>query len=142
MWLIIATLAAIVWGLNYALDEEIFKSQVSPMTLLAFQAWLGAIVFTLLSFFSTGKSDLMLISSNRAIMWMVIASVLAATLGVYFIAASIQAKNATFAALIEQTYPVFTVMFSYFLFHANYLTKNVIIGGIFIVIGSVVIALD
>jgi len=142
MWLIIAVMASIVWGLNYALDEKIFKSQISPPTLLALQAWLGAILFTILSYFSTGKSDIVVLSANRTTFWLTVASIFAANIGIYLIAASIQAKNATFASLIEQTYPLFTVLFTYLLFHEHYLTKNVIIGGAFILAGAIVIGLD
>jgi len=141
MWLIIAAAAAVVWGLNYSLDEKIFELQVSPATLLAFQAWLGAFLFTILSYFTTGKTDLAILSSNRTALWLTIASVIAVTTGIYLIAASIQAKNATLASLVEQTYPLFTVLFTYLLFHVHHLTRNVIIGGVMILIGAVIIAL-
>jgi drug/metabolite transporter (DMT)-like permease len=142
MWLIIAIMAAVLWGLNYSLDERIFKNQVSPLTILALQAWAGAIIFSVLSYFSTAKTDFTILSTNRNTLWLTLGSIAAANIGIYLIAVSIQIKNATFASLIEQTYPIFTILFTYLLFHENHLTKNIMIGGLFILIGTVIIALD
>lgn len=142
MWLIIAAAAAVIWGLNYSLDEKIFQLQVSPLTLLAFQCWLGALVFSVLSFITTGKTDLTILSTNRTALWLSIASIIAVNAGIYLIAASIQAKNATLASLVEQTYPIFTVFFTYVLFNVSHLTRNVVIGGVLILLGAIIIAFE
>jgi len=141
MWLIYALMAAITWGLNYSLDEKIFKHQISPLTLLAAQAWAGAILFTGLAYVFRLKEDVATISQNRTIQYILLAGLAAATLGNFFIAISIQAKNATFAALIEESYPLFTILFSFLLFKDNYLTPGVIIGGGLIIMGVGVISL-
>lgn len=141
MWLIYALFAAITWGLNYALDERVFKSNVSPLTLLALQAWAAAIIFTILATATSFKNDLTMISTNRILLYTTLAALLSAATGNFFIAVSIQAKNATFAALIEESYPLFTILFTFLLFKQNYLSPNVIIGGSLIMIGVAVISL-
>ena len=139
MWLIYALMAAVTWGLNYVLDERVFKSQISPFTLLAAQSWAAAIIFTLLTLMYRVKQDVAVLTTNRNVLYIGIAALLSATAGNLFIALSIQAKNATFAALIEESYPLFTILFGYLLFKENYLTPGVAIGALMIIIGVGVI---
>lgn len=44
MWLVFAITAALLWGLNYSLAEKVLQS-ISPVTLLALEMLVGAIVF-------------------------------------------------------------------------------------------------
>lgn len=141
MWLIYALLAAIIWGLNYTLDERIFKSSISPLTLLAMQAWAAAIIFTTLAGLSSLKNDLTIITTHRFVFYIILAALFTATAGNFFIAISIQAKNATLAALIEESYPIFTILFGFLLFKQNYLSPSVLIGGSLIILGVGVISL-
>lgn len=141
MWLVYAVTAAIIWGLNYTLDGKILENGVSPLVLLAAQCTLGAIVFTILSyFFSSPNLWSTLTAKNNGNWWLFPTTVLVANLGNFFIILSMQAKNSTIAALIELTYPIFTILFTFLLFKENYLNKVTVIGGSLILLGVVIIA--
>lgn len=140
MWLIYAMLAAIIWGLSYILDEQIFKQNVSPFSLLTIQALGGTIIFSLLTLLFNCKKDFSLIANNRYILILTIGALLTFSLGNLFIALSIQAKNATLAAIIENSYPLFTLLFAYLLFKENQLTTSFVIGGLLITSGVLVIS--
>src|SRR4029077_12353880 len=101
MWIIYAILAAVIWGLNYTLDEKVLKSNISPYTLLACIGLVGGLIFLIIAYFSKLKTDITILSHDKTILWFLLATIVAANLGTLFIALSIQAKNATLAAIIE-----------------------------------------
>ena len=140
IWLVYALMASITWGLNYALDEKVFKSHISPLTLLAGQAWVSALVFSILCYVSNFKTDFAVLTKNKTTLYIVIASFLTAMVGNYFIAISIQAKSATLAAFVEESYPLFTLLFTFLLFKQNDLSIPVVIGGSLILAGIAVIS--
>lgn len=140
MWLLYAIAAAVLWGLSYSLSEKILSSNIAPVTLLASQMLLGAFLFTGVAYSSSLKADLATLSHNRTLFWLLIAELLVACLGNYFISMSIQAKNATLAGLIELCYPIFTVIFTYLLFKQNHFNISVLIGGCLIFSGVLVIS--
>lgn len=141
MWLAYAITAAIIWGLNYTLDGKILNNGVSPLTLLAAQSCVGAVVFTTLSYFYSSQNLLTVMTAkdNRNL-WLFLSSILAANLGSFFIVLSMQAKNSTLAALIELAYPIFTILFSLWLFKENYLNKTTVIGGCLVMLGVAIVA--
>jgi drug/metabolite transporter (DMT)-like permease len=140
MWLVYALLAAIIWGLSYALDERVFKYHLSPLTLLACISLGGGIIFSILAYFFKLKADVSLLFHDRKALWILLAAVATANIGSFFITISIQAKNATLAALVELSYPLFTILFSLLIFKVNYFTPKVIIGGLLIMIGVTLIS--
>lgn len=139
MWLIYAIAASMIWGLDYSLGEKIFRSKISPYSLLALQTLFGLIVFSVTSYCTRLKTDWGIITADRTTMWYVLAAVITFNLGNLLIFLSIQTKNATLAGLIELCYPIFTVLFSLLLFKVNHLTPSVIIGGLLIFVGVFVI---
>lgn len=142
MWLVYALIAAMIWGLNYTLEERVFKFQISPLTLLAAQGWLSAFIFTGLSYAFHLKRDLVTLTSGRVeILYFFILALITVVAGNFFIAISIQAKNAVFAALVEESYPLFTILFGYLLFKESHLTTPVIVGGFLIMIGVIIMTL-
>jgi drug/metabolite transporter (DMT)-like permease len=52
---------------------------------------------------------------------------------------SVQGSNATFAGIIEMSYPIFIVAFSYLLFREHHLNAGIIVGGVLIFIGVAVV---
>lgn len=138
MWLIYAVAASILWGLIYSLSEKIFRYEISPQTLLALQMCFGGVIFLLLSFNTTFKKDMSLIFSNRILLIILICELIAVIVANYLISLSIQAKDATLAGLIEQSYPIFTVIFTWIIFRESHLTRGVIVGSIMIFLGIVV----
>lgn len=140
MWLIFAITAALLWGLNYTLTEKILRS-ISPSTLLACEMLLGAVIFSLISYFTTYKKDLEVLLSQPHVLWLTILEIVVVLLASFFIVYSVQIKNATLAGIVELIYPLFIIFFTWFLFGENHVDSSVIIGGIFIFIGVLMISI-
>lgn len=140
MWFIYAVLASILWGLNYALAEKILY-RISPISLLTIEMWLGAILFTAIAYFTTLKKDIAILASDHLILWLTIAEALVVLVAGFFIAASIHLKDATVAGIIELTYPLFTIFFTWFFFNELHVNSSVVIGGILIFLGVLIISL-
>ncbi|STX44256.1 transport protein [Legionella donaldsonii] len=141
MWVIYALFAAILWGINYTLAEKILRS-ISTFTLLALEMLLGAIVFAALSYSTSMKKDLLVLQTEPKVLWLTLAEISVVLLASYFIATSIQVKNATVAGIIELIYPLFTILFTWLFFGENHVDTSVIIGGIFIFIGVLMISIQ
>lgn len=141
MWLIYAALAAIIWGLSYTLDERVFRNHISPLTLLAGSMLIGGSVFLVLAYFFRLKADIIILSQNRKLLWLMLSAIIAANAGTFFIALSIQAKNATLAAIIELSYPFFTILFAWLIFKENYFNIKIMIGGMLMLFGATLISL-
>ena len=141
MWLFYAIVAAMLWGLNYSLNERVFEKEVSPATLLVFQAMAGMLIAGLVG----GRSipgDLRAVATDRATLGFAVAALFSYGLGNLMISLSIQAKNATVAGLVELSYPIFTVLFSYLLFKKWHLSPMGMGGGVLIMIGVAMVGLS
>ena len=138
MWIVFALGASVFWGMSYVFNEEIYK-KISVFTALGI-ASLAIFVLTILMAYFTGnlKPDLMAIASSKKLMWYVVGGVLALFVAELFIGFSIAAKNATLAGLIEISYPLFIVLFSYILFKST-VTIPTMIGGFIIFSGVFII---
>lgn len=141
MWIIYAICAAITWGLSYSLDERILQNKISPITLLFFQTFLAFFVYLGILFFKNTTSEFLLINSKKENYWLLSAAAICAMVGNIFICFSIKEKNATLAAILELTYPLFTIVFTYLLFKQVHLSAGVVFGGILILAGAAVISL-
>lgn len=139
MWIMYALFAAILWGLNYSLNERILSS-ISTLTLLAIEMTAGAIIFSSLSYFSSFKQDWQTMINEPNLFILIAIEALVLTLASLFIVISIQAKNATAAGIIELIYPLFTIFFSWVLFQKYHVNASVIVGGFFIFLGVILIS--
>lgn len=140
MWLLYALGASTLWGLNYSLNERVFQGKVSPTTLLVFQGLAGMLIALA---FGHGRlaPDLRALSQDRATLWVAGGALLTYGLGNLLISLSIQAKNATLAGLVELSYPIFTVLFTWLLFHQLHLSPMSLAGGVLIMLGIVLVSL-
>lgn len=141
MWLTYAILAAILWGFNYALAERILHS-ISPITLLALEMLAGALLFLFISYFTTMKRDFQILAADSSVRWFTLAEIVVVLLASFFIVSSIRFKDATVAGIVELIYPLFTILFTWFLFSESHLNSAVIIGGALILIGVLIISLS
>lgn len=139
MWLTYAIIAAILWGFNYALAEKILHS-ISTVTLLALEMLLGAIIFSGISYFTTMKRDFHVLATESNVFWLTIVEIIVVLLASFFIVSSIRFKNATVAGIIELIYPLFTILFTWFLFSEIHVNASVIFGGVLIFIGVLIIS--
>ncbi len=132
-WYIAALGAAVVWGLHYPLIAYALK-RVSIVSVL----FLTALPIVLLApiFYRTLAADY---ATLEVLPWPARATVLALALtslaGAVLLFLSIAGKNATLAALIEISYPVFVVIFAWLLFREWHVNANVIAGAVLVFIG-------
>jgi drug/metabolite transporter (DMT)-like permease len=135
MWVLYAIIAAILWGVDYALTEKALQVVRFPM-LLSIELFFGFLTMLGIEIYSGSyKTDWVgLFSSNRTVA-LVVAIVVAFNIANMFIVLSIGQKNATLSGLIEISYPLFIALFSWLLFRENNLSVKAIVGGIFVLAG-------
>jgi drug/metabolite transporter (DMT)-like permease len=137
--LILAVLAAILWGLTYCLDERVLAS-LSVFKLYFLHCLCGAMVAgVILLIQGASPVGLFTIDTEKASLPLVGLTLITATAAALSILGSIQLLGANKSAVLEISYPLFVALFSVLLFKGQ-LHLSVIIGGIFIFIGSAIIA--
>lgn len=141
MWIVLAISAAILWGMNYSIAEKVLAS-ISPITLLALEMALGALVFLTIGYFTSFKQDIHTLANHPSILWLTLANVVTLIAASFFINTSILYKNGTVAGIIEIIYPIFIILFTWLFFNENHVNTGVIIGGIFIFIGVIIVSLS
>jgi drug/metabolite transporter (DMT)-like permease len=136
-WYVAALGAAVVWGIHYPLIEFALR-RVSLLTVLLLTA---LPVLLLLPFFghvllADARSLAQLGAGER---WTVLAVSLSSLLATVLLFLSIDGKNATMAGLIEISYPIFIVLFTWLLFREMHLTWTSALGGLLIMAGAAVV---
>jgi drug/metabolite transporter (DMT)-like permease len=131
-----AVMAAITWGLVYALDQKILGF-TSPLTLLFIDSLL-ATLFTLPFVLLNPGPLKSILASGKSNIELVIVAIICAALANFLIFAGIKELGSASAAVIEITYPLFVVLFSYLIFRA---TPNLYFfaGALLIFLGSAMI---
>ena len=139
MWYLYAITASIFWGIDYALTGEVLKS-IQSSTLLTVELFIGFLVMLVITVVSGAcRTDVpKLLSSNRISLF-VLFTVISFIIGLICITESIGEQNATLAGLIEISYPLFIVIFSWFFFKDSNISVGTAIGGACIIIGVAII---
>jgi len=135
MWLIFALGASVFWGITYVINEQVYKhiSVLSSITITLVASGL-LVGLVALGTGALGK-DVAVLGASPKILWLVIGGVVVLTIAELLIGFSIVGKNATIAGLIEISYPLFIVLFSYLIFRESNLTLATIVGGAFVFVG-------
>lgn len=140
MWFIYAMTAAVFWGINYSLAEKIGE-RISLISLLALEMALGAILIGIYAYFTNLKTDISALCTDPALMKLTVIEITIVMLANVAIVLSIQSKNATTAGLIELSYPLFTILFTWILFHEHHLNLATIVGSVLIGLGVICVSL-
>lgn len=141
LWIILSLTAAALWGLDYALTEKAL-TRVSIPTLMILHLIATIIVVIIYAIIKGGiLNDFNTILSDKKLSLLILVAVVSSAIAGVLIYASIVAKNAALSGLIEISYPIFIIIFSYLIFGQSHLTKSVIIGGIMIFAGVATIYL-
>lgn len=138
-WYLAALGAAVVWGIHYPLIAHALKHVSVPSVLLL--SVLPALVLGPL-FYRPVMADLQILAglgwSTRALIMALSLTSLAGTVFMYL---AIGAKNATLAAMIEISYPVFVALFSWLLFREMQINASVLAGALLVFAGVAFIIL-
>jgi drug/metabolite transporter (DMT)-like permease len=136
MWIAYSIVAAVLWGLDYALAEKVL-TKIRFSTLLSIEFFFGFLVmfgFSLLS--GTFKTELASLVSSKQTIGFLLVMMVAFIVAHVLIVLSIEDKNATLAGLIEISYPLFIALFSWLLFRETNLNMGTAFGGILILFGA------
>ncbi len=136
-WYVAALGAAIVWGIHYPLVGFALK-RVS----LVFVLVLTALPILLLAPFfhrRLGADLAALASMGAAERGTILALAVTSLAGAVLLFLSIAAKNATLAALLEITYPVFVALFAWVLFREVHWNASVLFGAALVFAGVAII---
>lgn len=142
MWLLYAVAASICWGMSYAASGPILKKGCSPLVLFFGYTLLG-LLGSLAALLSSGRlaGALRLEGVSRPdILWFLF-SVGGSALGAYLTYAAMSAKNPTLASLIEISYPIFVMLFTWVFFREVQFNLITLCGGLLVIAGVTVIIL-
>ena len=143
MWLHYALAASILWGLDYTLNGRLLQ-YIQPQTLMLIQLGLGFLVYFIFLVFFQPKIqlsvDLEWLLKNKAFFGLIILTVSTYLIADFCIFQSIRFKNPAIAAMIETSYPVFTLIFCYALFKQNFLSLKSCVGAGLIVLGVTILS--
>lgn len=136
----LAIAASVLWGLTYCLDERVLSS-LSVFKLYFLHCLCGALVAGVILLVQ-GDSPATLVSFDtaKAGLPLVGLTLVTATAAALSILGSIRLLGADKSAILEISYPLFVALFSV-LFFKGQLQLPVVLGGIFIFIGSAIIVL-
>ena len=137
---VLAVLASLLWGLTYCLDERVLAS-MSVAKLYFLHCVCGAVVAAVILLAQGGSpASLFSIDTAKVGLPLVGLTLFTATSAALAILGSIQCLGANKSAVLEISYPLFVALFSVLLFQGQ-LQLPVVMGGVFIFIGSAIIVL-
>ena len=139
-WYIYAMFAAVLWGVHYPLLGRAM-TVISPITAY----WIPTVIMVLgLPFFYKRLiidfQDVW--NATLDVKLSVIAITFTGFAASYTLYKAIQLHNAVHASLIEIAYPIFVALFAYLIFKENHLTWEVMVGGAFIMIGTILVIIN
>ncbi|MCB1720798.1 MAG: EamA family transporter [Rhodospirillales bacterium] len=138
-WFFFALGTAICWGMGYALSEKTLHAGVSSSFFLSGIYVLSLPFYFLLTWKDNTFRTSLEILSDKHTLFITLGAIAAYFFGNLFIMNAISLKNATHANMIEITYPLFTVLFTYLLFRQIHLDWISALGGIMIICGTMLI---
>ncbi len=142
MWIFYAVAASLCWGMSYAASGPLLKKGFSPLVFFFGYSLLG-LLGAGVSLLSSGKLPILLKVGvlNRTDAGWFFFSIGIGALGAYLTYAAMSAKNPTLAALIEISYPLFVVLFTWIFFRDIQLNTMTFFGGLLVLGGVAVILL-
>ena len=115
---IYAIVAAVMWGVVYAIDQKILV-KLSPLTLLIVSSVVTLVVCIPLALWFEPHSLKTLMSSGRNTQWLLLIATLLVIVANYFILFSVKEIGAPMATILEISYPFFVVLFVALFFGAK-----------------------
>lgn len=137
---VLAVGASVLWGLTYCLDERVLSS-LSVFKLYFLHCLCGVLVAGVIMLAQgSSPADLVSLDTARVSLPLMGLTLITATAAALSILGSIQLLGANKSAVLEISYPLFVALFSVLLFKGQ-LQLPVVLGGIFIFIGSAIIVM-
>ncbi len=140
-WMIFAIAAAILWGSSYAASGPLLRSSMTPFLFYFCFSWVGALTATVVFFLRGEKGNFLsqLKELPPAHVGWFLFSLLTASIGAWMTYQAVGAKNATLASMIEISYPLFVVIFTWLFFQEFQLNAMTFLGAFFVLFGVMLI---
>ena len=140
MWIFYAGIASLCWGVSYAACGPLLKKGLNPLIFLLGYSLCGLIGSLIALLSSTKHSGALSLHdlSRSEVLWLLF-SVAVSALGAYLTYAAMGAKNPTLVSLIEISYPLFVVLFTWIFFREMQLNPVTCVGGLLVLAGVAVI---
>lgn len=138
MWFLFAILASILWGIGYIINQLLMRT-FSALEILFIESILIVSFGLPLLILSSNLKPLFfkVCQLNNALLIFVGTSIY--VLAAFFILSSIKGSNASIAAAIESSYPIFTMIFAYIILREVQFNIPIIIGTVLVLSGLFVI---
>ena len=127
--------ASLCWGVSYTISEQLLRKisvasvmVTTSVATLAFALCLGLAGNNFAADFETLKK-----TSGAG--YLILISIIVYVAANCFILLSTKAKNATMAAMVEITYPLFTALFAWLFFKEVQVTAGTLLGALLILAG-------
>jgi len=142
MWIVYAAFASLCWGVSYAACGPLLKKGLNPLIFLLGYSLCGLIGSLIALLTSTKQSGEMSFAdlSRADALWLIF-SVAVSALGAYLTYAAMGAKNPSLVSLIEISYPLFVILFTWVFFREMQLNPVTCVGGLLVLAGVGVIIL-
>ena len=138
IWFYMSLATAILWGITYTGTEQIVK-HVDMKTYLAFSCVVSAAIYLIWGYFDGCiKKDLIGDGLYIAGPWIALGTI-CSFLACYSSVAAVKYGGASYASIIEISYPVWVVIFTSMVTGKNQITPSTILGGILIFCGTLVV---
>lgn len=132
-WFYYALASSLLWGISYSVAERIVKNiNISTSIMIGyFIAFMISLSYNIL--YRDIKVDFENLTFKT--FSMIVFTGIINTAAVFLINNAIQQKNATYAGLIEISYPVFTIIASYLIFGDMQINMRSVVGALLIFSG-------
>ena len=140
-WMIYGLAAAILWGASYAASGPILRAGMPPLIFYCCYSLIGLITASTLFLIRGDKETLLsqLRGLSAAHAGWFLFSLVAASLAALMTYLAIGEKNATLASMIEISYPLFVVIFTWFFFQEFQPNAMTCLGSFFVIFGVMLI---
>lgn len=134
MWIVYALIVSITRGIQYAVLDKVLVSV--PIVVLCFVSSIfNTIFFGIFFYLGNYSKHFKEYFADRNILRLFILITVLYMVSSSLILVAIQNKNATIASLIEISYPIFVVLFSYIFYKNVQINTWIIIWGVLIFVG-------
>ncbi len=137
-WFWLALSAAVLWGLGYTFNQITLK-KFSALELLFFESVLISIVIFIYFLWKENFSNFLHKLANPKQLALISGSSIIFLIASLLIFKSIKTSNAGLAAIIEASYPIFTVIFAYLILGESQLNPISAIGFALVIAGIIII---
>ncbi len=138
MWFWYAISASVLWGLNYVGSQYLLK-YLTSFEIIFLESLLLVVVLFIWFYFNHEVKGIFIKLNNLKLLAIFLTCATIYVLAVICIFKSITLSNASYAAIIEACYPIFTMIFAYLILGEVQFTLTSLIGCGFILAGLVII---